>query len=107
MSVETKRNSRIVTGDRESMTNSTYHRRGFNDAYISLLPAHAIASFPRIRREGENNMIGDSGGGRSQEARTLYSETVVHRCYGKVIRLHGDIVFTRRTNCKLARAKLR
>lgn len=26
---------------------------------------------------------------------------------GKVIRLHDDIVFTRETNCKLARAKLR
>lgn len=35
----------------------------------------------------------------------LYSESVVHRCYGKVIRLHGDIVFTRETNCKLELAR--
>lgn len=37
---------------------------------------------------------------------TLYSESAVVDA-GEVIRLHGDIVFTRETNCKLARAKLR
>jgi len=42
--------------------------------------------------------------GEAKRPSTLYS-VVRRRCRGKVIRLHDDIVFTRETNCKLARAR--
>lgn len=48
------------------------------------------------------------GGGRTQEARRFIPKPAVRRrCRGKVIRLHDDIVFTRETNYKLARARAR